>query len=188
MILQPDRLSRACLHLSVSFSHPLHPCPPPPFPGVHAVIAAPFTSSSYYRPLSVLPSPTPPHVPSHFRNLDFFFSKIPVCGAAGLSASFLLGTSRLPGHSCPSTFLRALQTVPGPCSVFLHLPSFIHPPPACSGSPCGSAHGIRCSLYSSRIQGAPGLPVGRGDPPLQTTLRLEPDSDLSGWPVLGCCM
>lgn len=187
MILQPDRLSRACLHLSASFSHPLHPCSPP-FPGVHAVIAAPFTSSSYYRPLSVLPSPTLPHVTSHFRNLDFFFLKFPFVGLLSWARHhFAPRTSCLPGHLCPSTFLCALQTVPGPCSVFLHLPSFIHPPLACSGSPCGSvwsAHGIRCSLYSSRIQGAPGLPVG-GDPPLQTTLRLEPDS---GWLVLGCCM
>lgn len=164
MILQPDRLLQACLHLSVSFSHPLHPRTPPPFFGVHAVIAAPFTSSSYYRPLSVLPSLTPPGTPLSLAR--FFSPKIPVCQAAQLSASFFLCISCVPGHFCPSTFLCVLQTVPGSFSVFLHLPSFIPPPLAGSGSPCGSvcsANGIRCSLYSSRIQGAPGLPV-RGGP------------------------
>lgn len=76
VILQPDRLLQACLLLSVSFVHPLHPCFPPPFHDVHAVIAPPYTSSSYYIPLSVLPSLTPSRVPSHFQHPDFLFRSV----------------------------------------------------------------------------------------------------------------
>lgn len=161
MILQPDRLLQACLHLSVSFSHPLPPCPPLPWcacchrGSLHLLLLL----QTSFRPAIT-------DIASHPLSLPRFFSpKIPICQAAQLSASFFLAVSRVPGHFCPSTFLCVLQTVPGSFSVFLHLPSFIPPPLACSGSPCGSvwsANGIRCSLYSSRIQGAPGLPVGGG--------------------------
>ena len=178
VILQPDRLIQACLHLSVSFLHPLHPCFPS-FSDVHAVVVPPYTSSFssfYYRALSVLPSLKPSCVPSHIQHLDFLLPCFRLLRFQHpFSLAFVLR------HFSLSTFLCALQTVPGPFSGFL--PFFvIHPSTSTlhSDSPFGSvrsANGIRCSLYSSRIQGAPGLPV-RGDPLLQTRLRLEPDSDL----------
>lgn len=128
VILQPDRLLQACLHLSVSF-HPLHPCFPPlpscaccHCPSLHLLL---LLLQTPFCPAIADTIPRPPSLPTP----QFF---IPVRKAAPLSASFFLAISHLPRHFSPSTFLCALQTVPGCFSVFLHLPSFILPPLPCA--------------------------------------------------------
>lgn len=182
-----DRPLQACLNLSVSVFHPLRPCFSPlprcacchlTSPHLRLLLQTPFCpaiSDTLPPPLSLPP-------PRRF---------LPLCQAAALSASFFpRRPSRAPSFQsvdfspCPSD---------GPWSLLCFC-SIIHPSTSAlhSDSPFGSvrsANGIGCSLCSSRIQGAPGLPVsGGGDPRPRTTLRLEPDSDRPGRPVLGCCM
>lgn len=169
VILQPDRLLQACLHPSLSLSPSLilsilvfllllSSVSPLLLPRCFCC-----HPSSLYLHRSTLWSSLRPAVtitPSLSPPLSKFF--ITVCQAALATSFFHLHISHIPSPSAP---LCALQTVPRSLSfsVSLHLPSFgSHPPLPCSdcrfGSVC-SANGMRCSLHSSRIQGAPGLHI-----------------------------
>lgn len=174
VILQPDRLLQACLHPSLSISHSpsrilsipvflllssLSPlslprcscCQPSSLYLLHPVL-----QTSFRPAINITPSLS-------LQSSKFLLLFVKQLGSLGIILSF---TSLSQSHSSPpSAPLCALQTVP--CSfsfsVSLHLPSFSsHPPLSCGdftfGS-AGSANGMRCSLYSSRIQGAPGLPI-----------------------------
>lgn len=200
VILQPDGLQQACPHPSAPsyilsiLVLLLPPSPPPPFPNVPSAIPAPHTTvTQYNNHISVLLLPSLHSTRLHHLKFFIFIFITARQAAELLQHPFfvyisltlpLISSTRL--LSVP--FRRSLAPPLFP-SIFTRSAS-IHLLP-CGGYRFGSVcslNGKRCSRHSSRIRGgAPGLPI-KGDPHRPTTLRLTPDSGLTGWPASGFCM
>lgn len=176
MIPQPDRLLQACLHpspsvclflslslLFVSVRHlslglllPERSCCHPRFLPPHR----PPIIAHHSHPSA---RPSAPSASSPFHRLRFL--SLPVQQLSSRTVTFHLRLS----HSY-SALLRVLQIFPLSLSPSGPPFIFIPPDPIRSSTPCNdlrfgsvrSANRIQCSLHSSRMLGAPGLPVGRG--------------------------